>query len=370
MTLRSLLLAATLALTACGSTGQDTTPPTVEFLSLPSTINPRSDVRIRATDDSAIASVQLHAKSPAGDRLLGETGVFPYSIQPNTRAFPNLTRIEVYATVTDTAGNRTRTAPVAVQIADGQAAQLSYYAGFTYPSTAVTTQSSRSAPTTWNLSPETVRPPLEQPSAVQVAVNLAPQAANRVRAVEWGWLPITDALGYTLYRSSDALTPFTRVRGIQQSPGNPLIRQAEFLTAGEPATSMGVMTALGSTGESAYSNTMAAQFLPEQELVSPQDQETAIGGRPTLTWAPNSDPSARGYLFFVYTNNPEQTRARPIWSSENGQTTARTNAVYPATADPLPPGTYYWRVAAVSFTAQGVASGFSYSVVRRFQVQP
>ena len=368
----ALCISTAVVLVGCEQSA-DQIPPVVERLSAPATINPRSSIEIAAKDNVGVTGVRLFAKTSTGDLLIGESTSrsAPYVISPRTQKIPNLSNLEIYAEARDTAGLKANSETVKVQVADDLAPALDYFAGFTYPQSAVMAQSLSGELLTPEIQPEEVMPPAGWHSSQESAIALQATALepSRAQAVEWGFRPVSGALGYNVYSSDQPITGYELVQGLRSVQGDPLIRHAKFLPKEASEQQFGVITVLGSGGESAFSQASQARFLPTQELATPIDGQDVIGGRPTLTWSLNPSDNVSGYLFFVYKQNPEQVRSVPVWSSREGQSTSATNAVYPSDRPALSAGIYYWRVAAVSFNSRGTADGFSYSPVRTFVVK-
>ncbi|PTA66398.1 hypothetical protein C8263_18165 [Deinococcus arcticus] len=316
-----------------------------------------------------VARVDVYVR-PAGSKDLGVhvggASAAPYQIGWSTLTVPNQLTVDLYAEATSASGQKAQSVPVSVKVSHGGTPNLNYLIAISYPGTSVAGASTGTSRRP-ELNPALVQAPagpLKTPLPLTTTLNA--QATSRVNDLEWGWAPVDGADGYGIFLSTaSAAGPFSRQRSQQASttPGEQGFATTVQGQAGD--VYHGTVTTIKGSAESGLSNTDSATILPEPALASPAEAQSVSDGRPILTWTPT--PGAVAYLYYVYNQNPSTSRPRAVWTNYPEAQT-ELSAVYPSSRDALPSGTYYWRVAAVSFDAQRKADSFSFSPVRTFRV--
>lgn len=349
------------------------------------------NTQVNLSDTNSVQQVEVYARelgsSSTGLRLgISKNPITntTYSITSSVDNLPNGTAVELYAQAQTSGGKISSSDGVKVNISNLGSPNLRYFAGYNLPA-ALSTQSARSR--LEGLTSK-VLPPLEWVKGLSLnslPVNslngnsssgtrqdgVSPRAAEvgRSWAVEWGWDPLGGAKGYGIYLNTTGLIgTYTRQKG-QQANGTGLQKYAQPLKD-LPIQSQiyGLVTGVGLTGETPYSNAYLARFLETQLASSPVSGSQVQDGRPVLTWLKNSSPTVVGYLYFLYKNNPLLSSDPPLWSNPDGRAIAQQSVRYPATRDALTTGTYFWWIAALSFNDDGIIDGLSFSEPQSFKV--
>lgn len=391
--------------TSCSS--PDQTAPTISIVSpaLNSSVTGTTAIQLLARDEGSIQQVDVFARGLGGideGILVGSAGnesINPagnLSIPWYTGTLPNDRELELYAVATDPAGNQGKSKSTRVRISNSDAPSLKYFAGFNLPK--APTQG-LSTPTGQIISSQTISSqtissqsdmtsssllqflPIDSPDQVKAPLNvqavgntssqnpnrskLTPRASSHALATEWAWDAVSNVKGYAIYLGANVVGPYTKQVGVQPNGSTGTQKYSKFLKDTQTTQNLwGVVSSLGS-GESSFSNTDQAFLLKDQAAGTVL---TASTGRPTLNWPANEDPQTAGYLFYVYKKNPLTSNEAAVWSTPNSRAVNQLTIDYPSSRDPLPAGTYYWWVAAVSFSDTGRASGFSFSDPQTFVV--
>jgi Bacterial Ig domain len=372
-----------LFLAACSNLS-DSKPPTVAIVA-PASGSPITGtvpVQITASDDVAVARVQLYARGVGatgrGVRV-GSASQNPYTIQLFSPGLPNTSELELLAVANDDAGNETTSDPVRVRVNNNNLPVFSGFFAYTLPPAAVI-QSTHTAVSTlahhFGFTPARIKSnnPAASTNTTPVQRFTAPtsQATTPEFALEWTWnaFPASGLQGYGVRMSSNDLAgPYEAVtRGVQAANGNTGPQNySKFLPAKAGDLVYGVVTPLIGNNllEGGYSNAGVAQFLPPQDLDSPADSFSSVGGRPRLAW--KAVAGATGYLYQVFDRYPTEGDEPKVWSNPDDVALAALSISYPSSKTALLPGQYYWRIIAVGFRGEK-ASGFSVSEVRSFTV--
>jgi Bacterial Ig domain len=381
-------------LTACPQS-DDKSPPVAAITSPANdqSVSGTTSIQIDATDNTRVARVSVFMRSQgstAQGTLVGSAISRPFVISWNTSRVPNNSDLELVAIAEDGAGNKGESTPVRFRTNNANVPVLVYLVAYTLPPNG--TAPSGSKPDTAstrglsNTSLGLVNPALVVPpdgttdSSVAKAKNAlqtrasSPRAplSNRSTVIEWAWQPLGSADGYGTYLAPKLEGAYV-LNGRQSAVASAALqKRSPTLTNVSAGDSyFGTVTAVtnGATLEGGFSNADGTTFLPGQESASPSGGQSVVGGRPTLTWT--ALPGAIGYLYRIYTKDPLVDRTDPICSNGDASTN-QLSVFYPTSSlncpAQLPPGTYYWWVAGVSFDALLKADAFSFSNVRSFIV--
>lgn len=364
-----------LLLAACSS--PDSAPPAVS-ISTPAVgqgVTGTVQIQLSARDDSGISRVAVYAR---GRNTTGE-GVFvgsatsdPFVVSWATAAFPNQAELEIYAKAEDATGNFSQSDPVWVKTNNSGVPTFSYLIAYTLPP--VTQAQGQSADSSSLPLPQldalATKPPVNwqsQNSPVKPSSVSAQNTPPRAHVLRFGWNAVQGASGYRIWQADGNIAgPYKNARnqlavgsGIQEY--QPTLQNAK---AGDKY--FGAVTAVVSNSEGGYSNADGTAILPAQLTLSPADGATAGSARPTLQWS--ATEGVQGYLWYV--SRKTQSEATPAdWVCTNfPNSTDRLEATYPASCPALTAGNYFWWVAGVGFSEQGLADAYTFSDPMRFVV--
>jgi hypothetical protein len=245
----------------------DPSPPAVSIAS-PAVGQPVSgtvQVQVTASDDSGITRVGLYVRgrgSPGDGVFVGSASSEPFVVSWFTPGFPNEAEVELVAEAEDATGNRRRSDPVWVRVANGGASvpSLSYLVAYTLPRTTPSLAQASSGPALGPAArlpqPLAVRPPSPARPAQpreRAAVTAAEPDPSRSYVLEWAWQPVSAAAGYRVWRSrADVAGPYTKVFD-QLATGGTQKHSRVVAEAGPGARYWGSVTAVvggnGSAGD-------------------------------------------------------------------------------------------------------------------------
>ncbi|GEM49475.1 Ig-like domain-containing protein [Deinococcus cellulosilyticus] len=382
--LNPIILLSALLITGCS---EDTAPPSgaIQSPNHNSTVGGKVPVQVVARGDAEISKIQLYARNTATHEegiFIGSTVSAPGSIEWNTGLFPSGATLDLYAKVTDVAGNVADTDPVSVTINNTDRVEMLHFMGIRVPPAKKTTVARQQ----WNPSEwRNVTAPSDL--AEQPKGHIQKQAdpvydSNSEYYLDWVWKSYTPGgnkvlNGYRLKYSHNSLVgPYDRRVSIlpQDTPEIDSVDKDKPLTPTEAAgTHYGVVVAVVGGAEIAMSNYTQFQFPGEQKLTSPQNGTVVAGGKPTLSW--EAPIGADAYVFYVYNQKPDAPNVTPIWTvptNDKGKLVAikETSVTYPNSQTALPAGVYYWKVIGYDFNDEKVQVAATISPVWSFTVVP
>ncbi|GGJ59614.1 hypothetical protein GCM10008938_52200 [Deinococcus roseus] len=379
-----------MVLTACLIVGcsEDIAPPSgaIQSPSEGSTVGGKVNVQVVARGDAEISKIQLYARDPGSPEegvFIGSTVSTPGILEWNTGRFPSGATLELYAKISDAAGNTADTDPVQVTINNTDGVKLLRFMGIRVPpvkKTLVTRQN------VWQREVQDVVAP--EGFVNSSAKTLQKQAdavldANSEYYLDWVWntfKPTSGVLdGYRLKYSHNALSgPYDKRVSIspQNTPEIDSVDKDHPLTPTEAAgTHYGVIAGVVGGVEISLSNYTQFQFPGEQKIKSPLNGAVLSTGKPTLTW--EAPIGADAYVFYVYDKDPTTAgkEANVLWTvpaNANGQLVAikDTSATYPGSQTALGAGVYYWKVIGYDFNDDKLMVAATISPVWTFTVAP